>query len=400
MSVKGFFGYSSVHYTKFLLSAENWFGQPCECPHTSIDVTIKNNFAPSALVPGNEVGLRFGNPANPDLQLSRGVFDMSESRPERAREAMEQLRIGLGEGPAEKVRSYTPQLPKAKVAVIRQFVEDSVTLAQPLTKYSVETLMRPVMHFVYWSVFVLGYELTPELFEPDNVQAYIDEAIDGKTDGTRRNYRAWIIRVAEVVNPDRNPIRSKPLNGRGMEPPYNTDEMVVIRRWSEGQSTQYRRNGAQTLIALAAGAGLSAVEIAHLRRDYVELLPDGAVEIHVHVDGNFKRSVIVASPFDQKLAQLVASLDGNRMVFLTDRNRTVNDVVSAFTSKLAVPPGTPPITARRLRNTWLVTHLASRVDVSTLMQAAGLESLESISRLASFVPAVSDADRIAQLRGV
>ena len=185
-----------------------------------------------------------------------------------------------------------------------------------------------------------------------------------------------------------------------MEPPYNTDEMVVIRRWSEGQSTQYRRNGAQTLIALAAGAGLSAVEIAHLRRDCVELLPDGAVEIHVHVDGNFKRSVIVASPFDKKLAQFVAPLDGNRMVFLTDRNRTVNDVVSAFTSKLAAPPGTPPITARRLRNTWLVTHLANRVDASTLMQAAGLESLESISRLASFVPAVSDADRIAQLRGV
>jgi hypothetical protein len=378
----------------------NLSGQLSECPHTSIDVTITSDFPLSALVLDDAKILRFGNPGNPDLHLARGVFDMSELQPEHAREAMEQLRIGLGEGPADKVRSYTPQLPKAKVAVIRQFVEDAVTLAQPLTKYSAETLMRPVMHFVYWCVFVLGYEPTREIFEPETVQAYIDEAIDGKTDGTRRNYRAWIIRVAEVVNPDRNAIRSKPLNGRGMEPPYTAGDMVVLRRWSEGQSTQYRRNGAQTLIALGAGAGLSAIEIAHLRREYVELLPDGAVEVHVHIDGDFKRSVIVASPFDSQLAELVAPLDGNRMVFLTDRTRTVNDVVSAFTSKLAVPPGTPQVTVRRLRNTWLVNHLTNRVDVSTLMRAAGLESLESISRLAMFVPDISDADRIAQLRGI
>lgn len=383
-----------------MVTVEHPSGQPSEWPHTSIDVTINSSFAPSDLVPDNAVILLFGNPANPDLHLARGVFDMNEPRPERAREAMEQLRIGLGEGPAQKVRSYTPQLPKAKVAVIRQFVEDAVTLAQPLTKYSVETLMRPVMHFVYWCVFVLGYEPSRALFEPETVQAYIDEAIDGKTDGTRRNYRAWIIRVAEVVNPDRNPIRSKPLNGRGMEPPYTADDMVVLRRWSEGQSTQYRRNGAQTLIALGAGAGLSAIEIAHLRRDFVELHPDGAVEVHVHIEGDFKRSVIVASPFDSNLAELVAPLEGNRMVFLTDRNRTVNDVVSAFTSKLAAPPGTPPITVRRLRNTWIVNHLTNRVDVFTLMRAAGLESLESVSRLAMFVPDISDADRIAQLRGI
>lgn len=389
-----------MHYTEYLLIVENSRGQLSECPHTSIDVTINPNFAPSNLVPDNAEVLRFGNPSNPDLHLARGVFDMSEQRPERAREAMEHLRIGLGEGPAEKVRSYTPRLPKTKVAFIRQFVEDAVTLAQPLTKYSAETLMRPVMHFVYWCVFVLGYEPTRELFEPETVQAYIDEAIDGKTDGTRRNYRAWIIRVAEVVNPDRNPIRSKPLNGRGMEPPYTADDMVVLRRWSEGQSTQYRRNGAQTLIALGAGAGLSAIEIAHLRRDYVELHPDGAVEIHVHIDGDYKRSVIVARPFDSKLAELMAPLEGNRMVFLTDRTRTINDVVSAFTSKLAFPPGTPPITVRRLRNTWLVNRLTNRVDVSTLMRAAGLESLESISRLALFVPDISDVDRIAQLRGI
>jgi hypothetical protein len=43
--------------------------------------------------------------------------------------------------------------------------------------------------------------------------------------------------------------------------------------------------------------------------------------------------------------------------------------------------------------------MANRVDVLTLMEAAGLKSLESISRLASFVPRPSDQERIEQLRG-
>jgi integrase len=256
------------------------------------------------------------------------------------------------------------------------------------------------MHFIYWCVFVLGYELTRELFDPETIQAYVDEAIDGKTDGTRRNYRAWIVRVAEVVNPDRNPIRMKSLNSRGMEPPYTSKELVALRRWSEGQSTQYRRNGAQTLVALGAGAGLSSIEIAHLKVSCIEQHLDGSVEIHVHVDGDYKRSVIVSSPFDAKLAELVSSLESDRMAFLPNRASTTNDVVSNFISKLASPPGTPTITVRRLRNTWFVNHLTNRVDVFTLMRAAGLESLESISRLSAFVPEITDADRVAQLRGI
>lgn len=83
------------------------------------------------------------------------------------------------------------------------------------------------------------------------------------------------------------------------------------------------------------------------------------------------------------------------------RSRAENDIVSgsAFVGKAFSPHGTPSVRARRMRNTWLVQHLTNRVDVYTLMQAAGLQSLESISRLAHLVPTLSDEARIAQLRG-
>jgi len=41
----------------------------------------------------------------------------------------------------------------------------------------------------------------------------------------------------------------------------------------------------------------------------------------------------------------------------------------------------------------------NRTDVFTLMEAAGLQSLESISKLAKYVPRLSETDRDAQLRG-
>ena len=86
-------------------------------------------------------------------------------------------------------------------------------------------------------------------------------------------------------------------------------------------------------------------------------------------------------------------------MFLPQRSRTENDVVSAFVAKTLHPRGTPTVTVRRLRNTWLVTQMVNRVDVLTLMEAAGLQSLESISRLAQFVPRPTADQRDAQLRG-
>jgi hypothetical protein len=107
----------------------------------------------------------------------------------------------------------------------------------------------------------------------------------------------------------------------------------------------------------------------------------------------------VAARYEKSLAKAIKDLPGESLVFLPKRASTEKDVVSAFVGRSSRPDGTPTVRARRLRNTWLVQHLSNRVDVSTLMQAAGLLSLESISRLAGFVPRLSDDARTAQLRG-
>jgi integrase len=349
--------------------------------------------------------LRFGDCSDdPRIAAARMTLGRGSVHDD-AREAMKVIRGEMSAATARKLADYVPALPAGDIQKIRTFVEDAVVLALPQTQYSVETLLRPCMRFVYWAVFVVGCPLDATVvFDRELIEEYIRSAAprrdDGSplTDGTLRNYRAWIFRVAEAVNPEKNPRRALPLNARSMDEPYNAEELVALGRWAAGQGTPYMRQAANTLIALGAGAGLSSGEIALLRAESITVSENGLVTIEV-VDGDRVRHVVVVAKYEKRLAKAVRKIPAGAFLFLPKRTRADNDIVSAFVARSSTPPGSPTIRVRRLRNTWLVRQLTNRVDVFTLMEAAGLQSLESISRLAIFVPRPSDDDRTAQLRG-
>lgn len=319
--------------------------------------------------------------------------------------ALDDVRASMPPEAAARMLAYRPQLPKEQEE-IRDFVERCVALALPQTMYTVEVLLRPCLAFALWAVFVVGAPMDARVvFDRDLIERYIRSGLENEygvplADGTLRNYRAWILRVAEVVNPDGNPRQTLPLNSRGMDAPYDYDEQEALKRWATGQGTVYMRRGAQTLISLGAGAGLSSGEIVLLRREDVAVADNSAVVLTVtDTDGERSREVVVAGKHEKRLVKLLRDVPAGAFVFLPKRTRTENDVVSAFVARSSTPSGTPAIKARRLRNTWLVERMTDRVDVFTLMQAAGLQSLESISRLAVFVPQPDESTRIAQLRG-
>ena len=349
--------------------------------------------------------LRFGESTDDPRVAAARMTLHGGSASEAARSAMELIRSAMSAATARKLAEYVPELPVGHVETIRSFVENAVVLALPKTRYSVETLLRPCMHFVYWAVFVVGCPLDATVvFDRELIEQYIRSAAprrdDGSplTDGTLRNYRAWIFRVAEAANPEKNPRRALPLNARGMDEPYDAEEQVALNRWAAGQGTPYMRQAASMLIALGAGAGLSSGEIALLRTESFTVAENGAVTITV-ADGDCVRQVAVIAKYEKRIVKALKKTPDGAFVFLPKRTRSENDVVSAFVARSSTPPGSPTIRARRLRNTWLVHHLTNRVDVFTLMQAAGLQSLESISRLAIFVPRPNADEIAAQLRG-
>lgn len=320
----------------------------------------------------------------------------AETRESKA--AIEQVRNSLSHDVRQALTSYTPTLPKADVAKIREFVESAIVLTLPLTSYTVTTLLRPAMHFVHWAFCICGAELDASvIFTQPVIEKYVHETMPTLTDGTKRNYRAWLLRVAESVNPDANPNNPMPLAARALEIPYTDDELDGLDRWAAGQRTAYLRENAEVFLALGIGAGLSAKEMVQVRAKDISADANGAVI--VTVAGEPGRTVVVTARYEQTLSHAASNTPASAFVFLPKRTRTTNDVVSAFVSRTERPRGTPTVRSRKMRNTWLVLHLTNRVDVTTLMQAAGLQSLESISRLAQFVPSPSDTERTAMLRG-
>lgn len=342
--------------------------------------------------------LRHRKPADhPILGSERMSLLIGPQSPESQATIMN-VRNSLSTDVLDAFSSYKPELPTDDVAIIRQFVESAVVLTLPLTSYTVTTLLRPAMYFVHWAVCICGAELDAStVFTQPVIEQYVHETMPDLTDGTKRNYRAWLLRVAEAVNPDANPNNPMPLAGRALETPYSSAELDALDRWASGQRTAYLRQNAAVFLALGIGAGLPAKEMVQVRAEDITVDENGAVAIAVV--GQLKRSVIVTARYEKTLSHAAKTAPTGAFVFLPKRTRTNNDVVSAFVGRTDTPRGTPPVRSRKMRNTWLVRHLTNRVDVTTLMEAAGLQSLESISRLAQFVPTPSAAERVIMLRG-
>ena len=344
--------------------------------------------------------LRFGTANHdPRLAAARTTLRGGEVSAD-AQAAMASIRAAMPASAVKMMVDYTPDLPVEYVDQIRTFVENAVAMALPKTSYAAKTLLSPAMRFTYWAVFVAGAEQdATAVFQRELIEYYVRETMGELREGTRRNNRAWLFRVAEAVNPETNPRNPMPLNQRGMDTPYTSGELDILDGWAAGQGTAYSRRAATTLVALGAGAGLSSREIALLRNDAIILAADRSVTIRITEEG-CPRHIPVAARYEKALTKAVKGIQGERFVFLPQRTRTGNDVVSSFVARTSRPTGTPTVRVQRLRNTWLVQQMTNRVDVLTLMEAAGLKSLESISRLASFVPRPSDTERTAQLRGV
>jgi len=64
------------------------------------------------------------------------------------------------------------------------------------------------------------------------------------------------------------------------------------------------------------------------------------------------------------------------------------------------PPGSPSLSTRRLRSTWLAHHLTVGTRLPELARTAGLVGVAVLGDLLKFVPPLPDREAIRQLRGV
>jgi hypothetical protein len=289
---------------------------------------------------------------------------------------------GSGAEPA-----FEPLIDTAVWLAVREFVTEAVADCAGRTAYESKVLNIAAAQLAGWAWQSAGLPLERRIiFHRDTIAEFIvTGALHWKPAG-RGNLRSQLLRMSEVLLDHSVSLRRLgALPPSDAAEPYADRDLVRLRNWADSQSTVFRQTNASVLLALGAGAGLSASEIGRLRIGDIHV-DDSGVMIDVSVDR--VRSVPVLRVWESILADRAATLPPESFVFRENHTVDYPNLISSFivrSGTMAVRP-----TSQRLRATWIVTHLAAGTPVVELMRAPGVESLEAFTRYAKFVPRLEE----------
>ena len=302
--------------------------------------------------------------------------------------------------PAECVRrmvTYQPRMSEARWERIREFVEDATAVTAPRCAYTQERLLIVCSGYVDWAVNVAGYPLSAKVvFRHELISRYTTDFLR-KSAGTRRNYRAILLRISEVLLPEHGGVSLAPLNDRVSMRPYSETDLTQLQHWANGQNTPSREHNAMVLLGLCVGGGLWANEVCEARRSDIHFDGEGVL---ISIRGTNSRDVPLLARWEPWLRHAVDNLSPDDRVFgnKTRKNNSKN-LVTAFIHSSVQSPGLVAPQTNRMRATWLVTHLVARTDMRALMTASGVGKFENLARLLQFVPELDTVEYRRHLRG-
>ncbi|NEN05313.1 hypothetical protein G3T36_05460 [Diaminobutyricibacter tongyongensis] len=134
------------------------------------------------------------------------------------------------------------------------------------------------------------------------------------------------------------------------------------------------------LLALGLGAGLSAQEVAIIRAEDVTPT-EGAVLVRVR-EGRV-RTVPVLRRWEKTITRRAAALEATEHLLRPGRDGTGKNLISNFVARSA--NAAVHAQTQRMRSTWLVAQMSACTPLPELVEAAGVDSLEALTRYLRFV---------------
>ena len=308
------------------------------------------------------------------------------------RKALERIRIYQGSKPVfdEPTR-----------LLVQGIVIDSLVIApQPVTHGWVHTTLMTVGGLVRWAQTV-GEPLDREhLLSQQTRNRFLNLGTTDLGDNSRRNYRCRLDLIATgLTTGPMAPTATRPLQHGEAIDPHTDTEVATLWVWAQGLRPATRRDRILAVLALGLGCGLRASEQVRPTPESVTIDAHG---VHVTVQGSHGTRVVTCDRvWENRLLEIVANTEPGHCLTSPWRPvpATARGLQNALASAQHLNPTLAWFSARSLRNTWLVNRLTEGVPVPTLMEAAGLESVEALKAYLVYVPAQTPADRAAALRG-
>lgn len=302
---------------------------------------------------------------------------------------------GLSEEIARRIEGYVPRDITASVwtKTLRPFVIPALRASKPVGLAEMERNARVLTLIAAWCVKQgIPLDIEPVL-DPDTVERFCSAGL--KKTPSRGSYRATLRKLGrELTKKAPWEPRPEPMPARKVAPPYTAAQMRSLLLDARRQSTPSRRRAAIALALLGAGAGLDGRWARTVRGTDVHKA-DGVVLVRVGAPR--PREVPVLKEYESELLALASEAGDEYLVggHTTHRNRT-NEIVARFEDG----HNHPKLEPKRLRSTWIVTHLTLGTRLPELLTAAGTSRIETFDALLKYVAALNSAERIRMLRGL
>jgi hypothetical protein len=289
---------------------------------------------------------------------------------------------------------YVPKCVPASVwdARLRDFVVPALLGLAPMGVPVAGRYARALTRIAWWCLgegIALDWDL---VLDPDTVERFVTVGLVG--DRSRGTYRADLRRLGRRLTL-RAPWEPRPavVCRRSVAVPYSEGEVAALRADAARQSTSARRRAAGALVVLGAGCGLDGRWSTRVRGVDVERL-DGVVV--ARVGAPHARSVPVLERYESQVLTLAREVGEGLLVggVSSSKNRACS-----LAARFEASPGTPRLSAARLRSTWLVHHLEAGTRLPELAAAAGLVGVTVLSDLLEYVAPLSPSDAVRVLRG-
>jgi len=290
------------------------------------------------------------------------------------------------------VAAFIPQGRRARAAwpythrVVAEAARVSTRSPRNAAKY-----LSHLSDFAAWA-HAQGVPMTLErLLDGDVIERYIAVGMPGARDSTRATRRAILRRIARhcASPPQELPL---PIAYRRVRPPYSPDEVEALLALASAQPTPSRRRTLRAILHLGLGCGIASRDLAWVRGQDVEQLPDGSVSVTVS-GGTRPRTVVALHAHETALLEISRFTGAGLLIGGSTRGR--RNVTRGPLDRVVGGEDLPRLETARLRSTWLLTHLRARTPLPALMNAAGLTTVRPLEDLLHHCPVNADAARVA-----
>ncbi len=298
---------------------------------------------------------------------------------------------------AKRIQQFVPTIPARHWEVLEDLVREVVADTNPATVSDTTQTLSTVTTYVHWCWKTAGLPLDRDvLFEFRMIEAFIAaRPIPTWSESSYRNHRSKLRQVTRALRGRVASGQPSPIKTNPVEPPYTDSQIVTLRNWAITQSTPQRRFDATVLLALCLGAGLTAGDIADFRGRDVLIDDEGII---LRVTGPRPRYVPVLQEWETWLCAAADQTDPDIYLFGRQRTGTSRNFIANFVAKCS--PIKPAVSTHRMRATWQVRHLNAGTPLAAFVEAAGIDSLSTITKYLKFLDPIAPQVSRPLLRGL